>query len=177
MQYRNRKEIYHGRRVDVALVDVEHPKGGFVEREIIEHPGAVVILPLLDADTVILIRNYRHVVGEVLWEVPAGTLEENEQPLTCAVRELEEETGYRANKITHLFDMYSTPGFCNEKLYVFLAEELQFVGQKLDETEQIEVEPLPLSTALEMIKSGEIHDAKTLCLLFYLQQTRSTYNH
>ncbi len=166
--YQNPKTLYHGNRVDILSIEVEHPKGGALEREVVSHPGAVVILPLLDPETVILIRNERYVVQETLWELPAGTLEEGEEPLACAKRELIEETGYQAGKIVHLFDCYSTPGFCNEKLFIYLATELNYVGQNLDETEQIEVIPIQLSETVEMIKKGEIHDAKTISALLFI---------
>ncbi len=165
--YKNPETLFQGKRVNLLSIEADHPKGGTVRREVVSHPGAVVILPILDSATVILIHNERYVVQETLWELPAGTLEENEDPLACAARELEEETGYRAQKIEHLFDCYSTPGFCNEKLFIYLAAELTHHGQNLDETEKIEVVPLKLSKALEMIKKGEIRDAKTIAALFY----------
>jgi len=166
--YKNPKLLFHGKRVDLLSIEAEHPKGGTIQREVVAHPGAVVILPILDSDTVVLIRNERYVVQETLWELPAGTLEKNEDPLACATRELEEETGYKAGKIAHLFDCYSTPGFCNEKLHIYLATELTQVGQNLDDTEKIDVVPVKLEKALEMIQSGEIHDAKTIAALLYV---------
>lgn len=167
--YKKPEILYHGKRIDLLSIEVDHPKGGLIRREVIDHPGAVVILPLLDFETVILIRNERYVVQQTLWELPAGTLEEREDPRNCALRELEEETGYRAGKMTLLFDFFSTPGFCNEILYTFLAQDLTYIGQNLDETEQIVVEPLPIDHALKMIKEGIIHDAKTICSLLYFQ--------
>ncbi len=172
-QYRNPEVVYRGKRVDVLTIDADHPKGGVIRREVIDHPGAVVILPLLDHETVLLIRNERYVVQQTLWELPAGTLEEGEDPLECAGRELEEETGYRAEAIAPLLQCFSTPGFCNEVLYIYLAEKLTFVEQKLDETEKIDVEPLPFADALKMIEEGIIRDAKTICALLYFH----TYRH
>jgi ADP-ribose pyrophosphatase len=165
--YQNPKVLFKGKRVDLLSVEAAHPKGGIIQREVVAHPGAVVILPLLDEKRVILIRNERYVVQQTLWELPAGTLEVDEDPLACASRELQEETGYHAGKITPLFDFFSTPGFCNEILFVYLAEELRWVGQNLDETEKIEVFPTPVSEALKMIKEGVICDAKTICTLLY----------
>lgn len=126
--YSKTKEIFKGRRFDVLEIEFEKVGGKKIEREIVSHPGAVVILPLLDLDHVILIRNTRDAVGETLWELPAGTLEYREEPVVCARRELEEETGYQATKMQQFLEIYSTPGFCNEKLHIFLAEDLTFVG-------------------------------------------------
>ncbi|HEY4831071.1 MAG TPA: NUDIX hydrolase [Waddliaceae bacterium] len=166
-QYKNPEVLFKGKRVDVLSVEAEHPQGGVMRREVVAHPGAVVILPLLDPTTIILIRNERYVVQQTLWELPAGTLEKGEEPLRCAARELVEETGYQAGKITHLLDFFSTPGFCNEILFTYLAEELTFVGQNLDETEEIFVEKVPIAQALRMIQEGTIRDAKTICSLLY----------
>jgi ADP-ribose pyrophosphatase len=143
-----------------------------IRREVVSHPGAVVILPLLDPETVVLIRNERYVVQKTLWELPAGTLEPKEEPLVCAKRELIEETGYKAKQMTPLLTFYSTPGFCNEVLHSYLAEDLEFVGQDLDETEKIETVPMKLSEAYKMIREGIICDAKTICTLLYLHLGR-----
>ncbi|MCC5832042.1 MAG: NUDIX hydrolase [Chlamydiales bacterium] len=165
--YKKPEILFHGSRVDLLSIEADHPKGGTVRREVVSHPGAVVILPLLEPETVVLIQNVRYVVQETLWELPAGTLEEIENPLDCAERELEEETGYRAGKIEPLFNCYSTPGFCNEKLFIYLATDLTLKKQSLDETEMIDVIPLKLKRALDMIFSGEIRDAKTIAALLY----------
>ncbi len=135
-------------------------------RELVVHPGAVVILPCIE-DRVLLIRNYRFAVKKTLWELPAGTLESGESPETCAARELIEETGYQADQIKPLLHFYTTPGFCDEILYAYEASGLTFVGQNLDEGEQIEVVPTPFAKAVEMIFSGEIVDAKTISVLLY----------
>jgi len=165
--YQNAEMKFKGKRIDVLTVDTELPQGGTSRREVVNHPGAVVILPLLDEKTVILIRNERFVVQQTLWELPAGTLEEKEDPLACAHRELIEETGYRAAKMTHLFDFFSTPGFCNELLFGYLAEDLHFEGQKLDPSEKIDMEAVSIETAIQMIHERVICDAKTICLLLY----------
>lgn len=139
------------------------------KKEFVVHPGAVVILPLL-SDNVILIKNERFVVDEILWELPAGTLEPNESPISTAYREIIEEIGYEAKEMAPLFDFYSTPGFSNEKLYAFVAKDLTHVGQNLDPDEKISVEILPWEKILQMIKEGIIHDGKTIAtLLYYLQ--------
>lgn len=151
--------VYKGSRFQVVEKD---------RWQIIEHPGVAVILPLLDPQTILLIKNHRVAVGATLWEVPAGTLELGENPLDCAKRELEEETGYKGNKFKPLADFYSSPGISNEKIFCYVAEDLVKTQQKLDEREQIEVVPVAWGDALEMIRKGEIIDAKTIiCLLKY----------
>lgn len=166
--YQNPKLLFHGKRIDVLSVEVPH-SGRMIEREVVSHPGAVVILPFLDDQTILLIRNERYVVGRELWELPAGTLEKGEEPLACATRELEEETGFQATRpLKPLLSFFSAPGFCNEILYVFTATDLRKTSQKLDETEKITVEIVPFASALKMIKEGTICDAKTICsILFY----------
>lgn len=140
------------------------------KRDVVIHPGAAVILPLLDENRVLMIRNERFAVDETLWELPAGTLEPKEHPQMTAARELIEETGYEAGQIEFLTAFYTTPGFCNEKMFAYKAWDLNFVGQHLDETEKISVIPLKWNEISQMMKSGEIHDAKTLTtLLFFLQ--------
>ncbi len=151
--------VFEGKRINVSI------HGQF---ELVEHPGAVVILARLDPDTVVLIRNERFAVGETLLELPAGTLEPDERPIDCAARELEEETGYLAKSLKPLIEFYSTPGFSNEKLYLFEASELIKTKQNLDENERIEVELFSMSQALQMIHSGQIRDAKTIASLLYL---------
>jgi len=161
--------LLHGARFEVRQVNIPAKKPGQPPqtRELIVHPGAVVILPILADGNIALIRNKRWAVGEELWELPAGTLEPPEPPDQCAARELIEETGYRAGRLTHLTDFYSCPGFCTELLYAFLATDLTHVGQQLEETEQITVEPTPWDRVLEMIRSHQIRDAKTIAALLY----------
>ncbi|MDH3583561.1 MAG: NUDIX hydrolase [Phycisphaerae bacterium] len=134
----------------------------------IVHPGAVVVLAAPTPQEVLLIRNCRHGLGKILWELPAGTLEAGEQPAACAARELQEETGYHAERIEPLCRFYSTPGICTEQMHAFLATGLQEVGQALEPGEHIEVECLPFARVLAMIRSGEVEDAKTIatCLFF-----------
>ena len=167
MDYPDAKKLFHGSRFDVLSIEVPNPKGGHYIRELIDLPGAAVILPLLDDDKIILIRNQRDVVQQTLWELPAGIVEPGEAPETCAARELEEETGYQSAKLSHLFDAYYTPGVSNEKFYFYLAQDLTFVGQKLEEDELILVETIQLTQALQMIKEGIICDAKTIAALLH----------
>lgn len=154
-------------RFDVYQIEVEDKHGGRKEKDYIVHPGAAVILPLLDSSTIIMIRNQRFAVGKELWELPAGTLEKNEEPIVTAGRELIEESGYKANRMVHLTTFFSSPGYCNEKMYAFVASELTQVGQALDETEKIKVEAVSWKDALQMASNGTIIDAKTLATLLY----------
>lgn len=164
----NSSLAYHGVRFDVRACEVPAKNGQTRRHEAMVHPGAVVILPLWEDDAVVMIRNYRFAVGETLWELPAGTLEADETPQTSALRELVEETGYQAKIIEPFPPFYSSPGISNEVLYAYVAKELHFVGQKLDDTEMISTEILPWQQILSMIRCGEIRDNKTLTtLLFY----------
>ena len=138
-------------------------------REVVQPADAVVVLPMLDKDTVVLIRNERFAVGQTLWELPAGTLESGEDPTLCAGRELLEETGYMAGEVTRLLAFYPTPGFCTELLTAFLAQNLEFKCQNLDETERITTEAVPLNESIHMIRDNRIRDAKTIATLLYYQ--------
>jgi ADP-ribose pyrophosphatase len=134
----------------------------------VAHPGAVAIVPLLAPDQVVLIRNYRFTVDQELLELPAGTLEPPEPPIVCAARELEEETGYLAGRLEPLCEFYTSPGFTNERMHVFVATDLKPGAQKLEASEQIRVEVLPLAEALEATADGRIVDAKTIAALHVL---------
>jgi ADP-ribose pyrophosphatase len=164
--------VLHGARFDVHAIEVMGKDGLPKRREVIVHPGAVAILPMLDADTVVLIRSYRPTVGEELWELPAGTLEPPESPAACARRELVEETGYRAGKLTPLTEFYASPGILTEKMHAFLATQLTQVGQDLDDGERITPHALPLVEAIEMIRRREIHDAKSIAVLLFYRTFR-----
>ncbi len=129
------KRVFHGKRFDVRTLQLPGAEGRTVSKEIVVHPGAVVILPLLDEKTVVMIRNERVAVGQTLLELPAGTLESGEDPQACAFREVIEETGYRAAKMDRLLDFFTSPGICTERMFGFVARGLEQVGQDLDETE------------------------------------------
>ena len=175
----DRELIHHGQRIDLYRVQVPGSDGNNHERDFIEHPGAVVVLPLLDAtpgsEQVVMIRNQRFAVGGELLELPAGTLEPApETPESCAGRELIEEAGYAAGTLTELTTFYTTPGFCNEKMYAYLATDLTHVGQQLEANEQITAEVMPLTRVMELARSGALQDGKTLAtLLFYTSFIRS----
>ncbi|MEM1211323.1 MAG: NUDIX hydrolase [Planctomycetota bacterium] len=160
--------LIQGVRLTVKRTTVLDPAGQPHTREIAEVADAVVILPLLDNGDVVLIQNRRFAVNQTLWELPAGTIEAGEVPADCAGRELEEETGYKPATITPLTSFFPTPGFCTEKLHAFLATGLTPTQQSLDPTEAITPHPTPLEQTMNMIRNGEIEDAKSIAaILFY----------
>jgi ADP-ribose pyrophosphatase len=154
--------LYRGRVVALRLDQVRLPTQRVVAREIVEHRGAVVIIALDPRKRVLLVRQYRSGARGELLEIPAGTLEENEDPALCAPRELKEETGYHAAQWQALGHFYSSPGICTEKMYLFLARRLTRGTATPEEDELIRAEFVPLSRALKMIERGEIVDAKTI---------------
>lgn len=139
--------------------------GGTRERDLVVHPGAVVILPLLDAETVVMIRNQRPAAGQRLLELPAGTLEAGEPPAECAARELIEETGYRAARVAPFIEFYPSPGILTERMYAFIARDLEHVGQKLEADEDITVEPVALDRIRQLLTDGSLYDGKTIAVL------------
>lgn len=155
------ESIYNGRVFDIRLDTIRE---GDVEykREIVVHRGSAVIVPVFDDGTVALVRQYRHAAGKYLLELAAGTLEKGEDPRTGAIRELEEEIGVRADKLERICEFYVSPGFLTEKMHVFLAMELIETAQKLEADELLTVERHSFRALLEMIKTGEIEDAKTI---------------
>lgn len=156
---------YHGRIIDLILDEVEHPDGSRGVREIAHHPGGAVSVPLLDDGRVILVRQLRYPIGADVLELPAGKLSPGEDPAHCAARELEEETGWVAGRLTHLTSILTTPGFCDEVLHLFIAENLHESprGHNREPGEySMTVEILPLAEALGMVENGTITDAKTI---------------
>jgi ADP-ribose pyrophosphatase len=155
------RTVFEGRVFDVTVDTIR--EGELVyQREVVRHPGSAVIVPVFPDETVALVRQYRHPAVKYLLEIPAGTLNEGERPEIGAARELEEELGYVAGKLEKLSEFFVSPGFCEEKMWVYLATDLSQTKQKLDEDELIEVLRVGLSEALEMISDGEIEDAKTI---------------
>ena len=157
------QEIFKGRIIDVQLDTVRLPDGKTATREVVKHPGAVVILPLTNEGEVVMVRQYRHATGEILLELPAGKRDGAEEPLECARRELEEETGYTAEQWQLICSFYTSPGFCDELLYLVLAKGLVKGEACPDEEEFIDVVTIPLAEAARMVLNGEIRDGKT-CL-------------
>lgn len=156
---------HDGKLFQVDVLSWMDETGRRIVREVVRHPGAVLVLALLDGERVIMIRNHRVAVDQTLWELPAGKLEPDEPPASAARRELEEETGYRAGRVRLLGEFYTSPGFADELMRVYLAEGLTATAQRLEPGEEITVEPVELSRALEMIRNGEIRDGKTVAAL------------
>lgn len=153
--------IYTGRIFDLRIDEVREDDLEY-KREIVVHKGSAVIVPVFDDGTVALVRQYRHAAGKFMLEVPAGSLEIDEDPLTGAIRELEEEVGVVAEKVELITEFYVSPGFLTEKMYVFLATSLNKTAQNLDGDENIAIERIPLAAAVEMSGDGRIEDAKSI---------------
>ncbi len=155
------KKVFAGSIFNVTVDTVQ--EGELVyQRDVVHHAGSAVIVPVFEDDTVALVKQYRHPAGRYLLEAPAGTLEDGEKPELGAARELEEELGVVVGRLEKLSEFFVSPGFCEEKMWVYLATELSLSAQRLDDDEILEVVRLPLSEALEMITNGEIQDAKTI---------------
>jgi ADP-ribose pyrophosphatase len=159
--------LLRGKRFRVERRRVPTRDGGYEEKEVMVHPGSVILLPLLSDTRLLIIRNYRFSVGKSLWELPAGTLEPGEPPELCASRELEEETGHRAGRIEPLFAFYPAPGVSDERMHAFVARDLVRTQQQLDATEVIEVHERSVDDVLRMIRAREIEDAKTIATLLF----------
>ena len=159
------ESIYDGRIINVRVDTLLLPDGQQVQREVVVHNGAVVIVPIDKDDHVLLVRQYRHSAGESLLEAPAGTLEESESPDDCAQRELQEEVGYASTNLRALGGFWTSPGFSTEFIYAYLARNLVESKLSLDDDEDIVVERVPTSRIPQMIRLGEIQDAKTIAAL------------
>lgn len=165
--------VWTHRFLDAHVDRVRFPDGSEGEQVLIHHPGASAVVPVLSAlegeDPVILmIKQYRYAIGGTLWEIPAGRLEDGEAPSACAERELLEETGCRCETMEQLTSLWTTPGFTNEKIHIFVATGLTQGESRREADEFMEVVPLPLSEVLRMIRDGEIQDAKTMIAIMYL---------
>lgn len=161
------RRVHTGRVIDLDVDTVRYPDGSTGELEMIRHPGAAAVVPVLSdptgADpTILMIRQYRYATGGMLWEIPAGRLGKGEAPLDCARRELHEETGMHAGKIEPLIPIWTTPGFTDERIHLFWASDLTPGEAAREPDEFIELVPRPLSQVLAGIRDGEICDAKTV---------------
>lgn len=156
------KKIYQGRIIDLNLEKVSLPNKFEIELEVIRHPGGAGVIPLFEDCSIILVKQYRYCTGGSIWEIPAGRMNPGEDPSECALRELAEEVGYHASNLVRLASVYSAPGFCTEKVHIFLATGLTRCEINQEEDEVIEIVRLPLEKAVEMVKNGEIEDAKTV---------------
>ncbi|TPV95222.1 MAG: NUDIX domain-containing protein [Myxococcales bacterium FL481] len=160
-----RKVVWTGSVGEFGIDDVTLPNGARTSLAVLAHPGAAAVVPFLDAHHVVLLRQFRHAAGGMLWEVPAGKLDGDEDPQRCAIRELEEETGYCAARIEALGPIHTTPGFTDELIHLFAAFDLKPGQVAREADEHIITEVVPLSAALEWIDRGRITDAKSICAL------------
>lgn len=156
------RTIYKGKVLDLKVDTVTLPNGKTTEREVVVHRGAVAVVAVNETGEIVLIKQFRYPTGKILWEIPAGKINAEEVPQDCAVRELAEETGFGAREWQHMATFYTTPGFSDELMYVYLARDLYTDKREMDDDEFIEIHPVPLENATEMIKSGEIADAKSI---------------
>jgi ADP-ribose pyrophosphatase len=166
------RRVYDGRVIDLDVDTVRFPNGTVGELEMIRHPGASAVVPFItdpagDDPQLLLIRQYRYAAEQYLYEVPAGRLDPGEEPAACARRELREETGCEAERVEHLITIYTTPGFTDERIHLFMAVGLTRGDDAREDDEFIEVETMPLSQALSLIERGVIQDAKTALGVLY----------
>jgi ADP-ribose pyrophosphatase len=178
-----KQTLFTGKKVRLEVHHLEDDETGKrTQREVVAHGGAVCVLPLFPNETVLLIRNRRYAVGQVLLELPAGTLEKGEDPMNCAGRELLEETGYLAGKLKSLGNFFTSPGILSEKMYAYVAYDLEQSNAALEEGEEIELNPVPYEQAIQMIKDGRITDGKTIATLliydkFFRNQPETPQGH
>ena len=172
------EEIFSGKVISLHLQDVELPNGKQAKREIIKHPGAVAILAITQDDKVVMVEQYRKALERTIVEIPAGKLEKGEEPAVCARRELEEETGYECEHLELLTSFYTSPGFADEIIHVFLAKGLMKKENAacLDEDEFVNLEELTLEEVKQYVKDQKIYDAKTIFAVQYLQLQEALKN-
>ena len=162
--------IYKGKIINVRLDDAELPDGKTAKREIVEHPGGVCVAALTDQNEILMVRQFRYPYSEVILEIPAGKRNSpDEEPLLCGKRELKEETGAEAENFIFLGELYPTPGYCGEILYMYAATKLTFGDTNPDEDEFLEVLRIPLDKAVDMIMNNELKDAKTQVAILKLK--------
>lgn len=160
---RIRQELMYQGKVVAFYKDIlKLPNGNVVEWDLVKHPGAAAIIPVLDDGRIILVEQFRNALGHKTLEIPAGGIEKGETPLQCVAREVEEETGYRSETITPLIEVITAIGFCDEKIPIFVAKDLKKTQQHLDEDEEIVIKTVTLDEAVEMILNGNIIDSKTV---------------
>ncbi|MEA5094370.1 NUDIX hydrolase [Sedimentibacter saalensis] len=161
------EKIFEGRMINLRVDTVELENQKYAKREIVEHKSASAIVAINDKNEMLLVRQYRKAIEDFIYEVPAGIMNIAEEPDECALRELKEETGYEADIINSIFEFYTSPGFTNEKIYLFKAENLTFTSTKFDEDEFIETIAVSKDEAKKMVETGRINDSKTLIAMLY----------
>jgi ADP-ribose pyrophosphatase len=166
------RRIFEGRVINLRVDDVEYDNGARSNVEIVEHHGGVAIIVQPSPRSIVLVRQYRPAIGRDLWEVPAGKLERDEDPLACATRELIEETGYRCSTMRKLWSFFTAPGFCNERLHLFVAEGLTAGAAEPEATEVLHPREFKLDEAWAMVGRDEIPDAKTQIALSWCRHSQ-----
>ena len=161
----SQKILYEGKVITVLLCDAKLPNGHVALREVVHHSGGAAVLLVHDGK-VLLERQFRFPYDKVIWEIPAGKLNKGEEPVAAAMRELEEETGFRTAELRHLVDIYPSPGYTDEVIYIYLAEDAESVGVRLDDDEFINAQFVELAEAERMIERGDINDAKTVAAIY-----------
>ena len=164
------ERVYSGRLLKIDRDRVRLPHGGTTELEMVRHPGASAVVPFVSDDDILLVRQFRYAAQGFILEVPAGTLHHGELPDECARREVEEEAGHRAGRLVRMASIYTTPGFTDEIIHLYLARDLTPAKQNLDHDEVLSVERLPFRRALELIRAGDIVDSKTICALMLARE-------
>ena len=168
------RRVHSGKVLDLDIDTVRFPDGSTGTLEMIRHPGASAVLPFLDDPSapdprVVLIRQFRHAADGELWEIPAGRLDAGESPEACAMRELREETGYTAARVERLVTIFTTPGFTDERIHLFLATGLSAGSHAREADEFVEIRPTPWSGVLDLARRGEIGDGKSLSSILYVE--------
>lgn len=164
------REVYNGKIVRLHVDAIRQKSGESTVREVVRHPGGVAAIPVLDDGRIVLIRQFRYPLGKYIWEIPAGKLDSGQTPRDTIARELEEEIGYTAKTLTEACSFYTSPGFCDEIIYLFIARGLVPCARRLEEGEHITPETRTLRECLEMIASGEIMDGKSILGLLWFQR-------
>lgn len=164
------REVFRGRTIRLDVDRVRLPNGKEMDFEMIHHPGAAAVVPVLESGEVLMVRQYRYATGGWLLEVPAGKLDPGESPEACAAREVEEETGFRPGSLQPLGWIWTTPGFTDEKIWLYLATGLEETAQGLQDDEVLSVERLPWREAVDQAARGELHDSKSTCALLRAAQ-------
>ncbi|MFC0558218.1 NUDIX hydrolase [Halalkalibacter alkalisediminis] len=162
-------EIFKGRVIELQIEEVELPNGKTSTREVVKHPGAVAVIPITKVGKIVLVRQYRKALDKVIVEIPAGKLEVGEDPLDSAMRELEEETGYKTEKLEFILSFYTSPGFADEIVYLYATDKLEKGLSQTDDDEFLDVLEVTLEEAEQMVNNQTIHDAKTAYAIQYLK--------
>lgn len=162
----NSEIVYQGRVFNIRRDQIRYPNGSTANYDLVEHGGAVTLVPIDSDGNILFVRQYRHAIGKEILELPAGTLQEGEAPELCAQRELREETGFAAGKLYKLGEFYLAPGYSSEYMYIFLASLLEYSPLEPDKDEHLQSESIAYADVLSMLEKGKFQDAKTIAALF-----------